>query len=405
MPSWKAGLVSQGVGNGTRIFEVGHGTQAPDEDDVLTCTLSEFLDIDEAEDESAQLQLREEAVRRLTFVDEQGRTPLIRAVENKDEAEVRELVRESILYAVGLNELDRNTRTALMYAAMKDQESIVSVLLDGFRESGDDVFVGDKYECSAIFYAANFSNRNPLRLLIEYARTLESSFGHVDRKGRTLLNCLSNGFDEASYRQLVDAMRLNGGNFNTVDADGKSALDWALHWNNAVFVNELLRAGADVSENQMGTVLGVMGCLGGTSPMVEAVSQGHSGVLNALILRRNADEEATMKALNTMWPEVEATDLAALMKVAAQDGCRNVLVWLAHRMTRDAVGEAGQEAREEALNTAMLEAAARGFSDLVADTIQLGAQSSAVDHAGRSASNYAVQYGSRRLFYALFPGA
>lgn len=314
-------------------------------------------------------------------------TKLTDAARTQDTAEVRRLLAEG----ANPNAKDKNGRTPLMEASSGGYTDTVRVLLD----KGADVNATDMVGWSALFWAA-FSRR------METLRTLVAKGADVnlkDNEGRTALIWAASSGDTDTVRALLE----KGANVNAKDGHGWTALMNAADLGHKDTVRALLEKGADVR---------VRGNDGSTA---QALAEKYKYTDIVALLRNAARGPAdknpsgvtggkpTVAAGNpdgtsgsapgskkpTTPPNVASTPTTAgvpksemlnqkLLKAAGAGDTAEVL-----SLIREGAGVNARGATYG--NTALMDAAARGYTDTVRALLDKGGEVDATDNAGRTA--------------------
>ena len=171
--------------------------------------------------------------------------------------------------------------------------------------------------------------------------------------------------DDAAAQALVQ----DGADVNVPQADGTTALHWAVRRDHVDLVDRLLKAGADANAANRYTV----------TPLALAATNGNAAIVGKLLGAGAAVNAATpygetplMTAARTGNPEVVARLVAAGADVNAREGWREqtALMWAAaegNATAAEALIEAGADvtARSEAEMTALLFAARASDIDTV----------------------------------------
>ena len=151
--------------------------------------------------------------------DENGVTPLMKAVESHRPEAVRTLLQRG----ADVNAQDNGGNTALMQAAQWGSPSVIKALLD----RGATVDVKNKHSANdngggvtALMWAARYGHAEAVNLLIDHGASL--TLGDNGGHGGALFWSGSYGEAETT-KALID----RGAPVNAVDKDGKTALYWA----------------------------------------------------------------------------------------------------------------------------------------------------------------------------------
>ena len=171
--------------------------------------------------------------------------------------------------------------------------------------------------------------------------------------------------DAAEQRDWISVRQLlgTGIDVNAGQADGTTALHWAVYHDDTETVGLLVRAGANVNAvNRYGV-----------PPLTQACTNGNSAIVN-LLLKAGADANATMK------------------------GGESVLMWAARSGDLESVKVllergAKPESRERLGQTALMWAAAEGHTAVVRALIDAGADINATLDSGFKAFFFAVRGG------------
>lgn len=152
---------------------------------------------------------------------------------------------------------------------------------------------------------------------------------------------------DAAQRQDVAAVKAliaEGADLNAAQADGMTALHWAVYHDDFSTTEELVKAGADVkAANRYGVTPLSLGCVNGNTKIVE------------LLLSHGADVDATLPGGET-----------ALMTAARTGKTGPVKALLDHKANVNAKERTGQ--------TAIMWAAAEGHAEVVKLLIEAGAE-------------------------------
>lgn len=152
-------------------------------------------------------------------------TPLHKAVEEVNEAEVHRLVEDGS----DINALDQSGKTALHLATKIGRLSLVKYLV----EHGADLYLKDKAHKSPLVYAIEKNHIKVIVYLtkqIRVKKTLENEdIFEAVKKGKVK--------EVKEYLKIVD--------LNTVDQDGKTLLHLACEYNQEAIVRMLLNLGID----------------------------------------------------------------------------------------------------------------------------------------------------------------
>jgi ankyrin repeat protein len=179
--------------------------------------------------------------------------------------------------------------------------------------------------------------------------------------------------DAAEQQQGAELRKLlqQRGDVNASQADGMTALHWAVWHDDAETVRLLIKAGADVkAANRYGVTPLVLACQNGSGEIVE------------LLLAAGADPNAGLRGGETP------------LLIAARTGrLRPVEVLLAHGAKVDARERKGQ--------TALMWAAAEGHTPVVEALLKAGANLNEKLPSGFTALTFAVRQGNTRAALAL----
>lgn len=179
--------------------------------------------------------------------------------------------------------------------------------------------------------------------------------------------------DAAEQQQGAELWKLlqQRGDVNASQADGMTALHWAVWHDDAETARLLIKAGADVkAANRYGVTPLVLACQNGSGEIVE------------LLLAAGADPNAGLRGGETP------------LLIAARTGrLRPVEVLLAHGAKVDARERKGQ--------TALMWAAAEGHTPVVEALLKTGADLNAKLPSGFTALTFAVRQGKTRAALAL----
>jgi ankyrin repeat protein len=314
-------------------------------------------------------------------------TKLTDAARSRDTAEVRKLLEDG----ANPNAKDKNGRTPLMEASSGGYTDTVRVLL----EKGADVNATDMVGWSALFWAA-FSRRT------ETLRTLVAKGADVnlkDNEGRTALIWAAS----SGYTDTVRALLEKGASVNAKDSHGWTALMNAADLGQKETVRALLERGADVR---------VRGNDGSTAQSL-AEKYKYSDIVALL---KHATREPADKGPSDANASKPAGDSAnssgtrlppsgskrpptsgnpvnplptnaqsksellnqKLLKAAGAGDTAEVL-----SLIREGAGVNARGATYG--NTALMDAAARGYTDTVRALLDKGGDVDATDNAGRTA--------------------
>lgn len=180
--------------------------------------------------------------------------------------------------------------------------------------------------------------------------------------------------DEAAFRSLLDL----GVDTNATEADGATALHWAVYRDNADMVSALLQAGADPSANNRY----------GVAPLSLAAQNGNARILE-LLLDAGADPDTAMGDDETALMTAARTGVATAVRVLLERGAdvnareswrgQTALMWAAAEGNLDAATAllehgADVSARSNAGFTPLLFAAREGRVELLRPLLRAGAQ-------------------------------
>lgn len=174
--------------------------------------------------------------------------------------------------------------------------------------------------------------------------------------------------DVATFRSLLDL----GVDVNATEADGATAMHWAVHRDNAEMVGALLKAGADPSANNRY----------GVAPLSLAAQNGNASTLQ-LLLEAGADPNTAMGDNETALLTAARTGVAAAVAVLIEHG---------------ADVNASESWRGQ---TALMWAAAEGNLEAALVLLENGAEVSARSLAGFSPLLFAAREGRVQLLQPL----
>lgn len=201
-------------------------------------------------------------------VGEDGKTPLTRAIAEKQENIVKLLVDSG---RVDVNTQDKGGYTPLSTAITEKQENIVKLLI----ESGNvHVNAKDGYGHSPLSRAISENQENMVNLLL---KTDQINVNAKTTEGFTpLLYCVKKSRDG-----IVKALLDKGGvSVDEVTRTGQTALSWAAEWGQKTVVGYLLNEpviNVNSEDNQ------------GRTPLFFAVDEGHDEIVNLLLERDGLD--------------------------------------------------------------------------------------------------------------------
>jgi len=160
--------------------------------------------------------------------DEDGMTPLLRAVSQGQTKSVRELCDD---YEVDTLAKDDLGRTVLHVAAQQGEPGLFRFLLHRSGVQIDAVDAGGK---TPLFYAAQYERAALLKCLLHLH---DASFDIRDRSGRT---ALSHACEHNSYRALELLLEV-GAEFTSKDHSGKTPLHHAMKVGNFAVIKRLVK--------------------------------------------------------------------------------------------------------------------------------------------------------------------
>ena len=170
----------------------------------------------------------------------------------------------------------------------------------------------------------------------------------------------------------IDVLLQEGVDVNIPQADGATALAWAVHWNDHDLTRRLLVAGADVNAaNDYGVTPLALACLNRSLAMVERLLAAGADP----ILAQAHGETPLMTSARTGHPDIAARLIASGADVNAR--------------------AAGSE------QTALMWAAAGGHTEVVEALIAAGADVHALTEGGFTALFFAAQQGATGAVHAL----
>ena len=314
-------------------------------------------------------------------------TTLTDAARSRDTAEVRKLLADG----ANPNAKDKNGRTPLMEASSGGYTDTVRVLL----ENGADVNATDMVGWTALFWAAFSRRTDTLRALVAKGADVNAR----DNEGRTALIWAAS----SGYTDTVRALLEKGASVNAKDSHGWTALMNAADLGQKDTVRALLDKGADVHvRGKDGSTAQTLAEKYNYSDIVALLKSATRGPLD-----KNPNDTSggkpTAPSGNSAGTSVPtpglkkpitpsnpvspppATTLSKsemlnqkLLKAAGAGDTAEVL-----SLIREGAGVNARGATYG--NTALMDAAARGYTDTVRALLDKGGEVDATDNAGRTA--------------------
>ncbi|CZR58736.1 uncharacterized protein PAC_08628 [Phialocephala subalpina] len=305
---------------------------------------------------------------------------------------LKNVSREKVERLLYLNKKDDRKRTALIWAALKGNETLVQLLL----EKGADIEANDNDGKTALLWVTLLGKENLVQLLLEKGADIEAK----NSDGRTALLLVALLGNEA----IVQLLLKEGADIEAKDNDGRTALLRAALLGNEAAVLLLLEKGADIEakDNDGRTALLNMALLG-----KEALVQ--------LLLEKGADIEAKGNDGRTALLNMALLGKEALVQLLLEKGAdieakdsnkRTALLWAAslgketlmQLLLKDG---ADIEAKDNNGRTALLRAALLGNETIVQLLLEKGADIEANDNDGSTALLRAASLGNEAIVQLL----
>ena len=313
-------------------------------------------------------------------VNRDEKTALIFAASKGSVEAVKALIRAG----ADVNAVNKDEKTALMFATSKGYVEAVKALI----EAGADVNAVDKYGNTALMFATIKGSIEAVKALIEAGADVNA----VNKDGTTaLMFATSRGYVEA-VKALIEA----GADVNAVNKYGNTALMSATRKGSVEAVKALIEAGADVNAVNKD----------GTTALMSATSEGSVEAVKALI-EAGADVNAVNKdgttALMSATSEGSVEAVKALIEAGADVNAVNkdgttALMSATSEGSVEAVkalieAEADVNAVDEYGTTALMFATIKGYVEAVKALIEAEADVNAVDKYGATALMAATSEG------------
>ncbi|OLP96723.1 Ankyrin repeat domain-containing protein 50 [Symbiodinium microadriaticum] len=219
--------------------------------------------------------------------DSSGRSAVYYAAMKENAAAVQQLIEagadsEELESVVDLESCNEMGRTPLVQACIKNAPEVITALL----AARADVNIKDSSGRSAVYYAAMKENAAAVQQLIEAGADSEELESVVDLEscnemGRTPLvqACIKNA------PEVITALLAARADVNIKDSSGRSAVYYAAMKENAAAVQQLIEAGADSEELE--SVVDLESCNEmGRTPLVQACIKNAPEVITALLAAR-----------------------------------------------------------------------------------------------------------------------
>jgi ankyrin repeat protein len=201
--------------------------------------------------------------------DQVGRTPLLRASKNGQEAVVKLLFQQH----ANVETEDQIGRTPLSWAAQNGHKAVVHLLL----QQGANVERKDQIGRTPLSWAAQNGQEAIIHLLLQQGANVQAE----DQAGRTPLSWAAENGQEAVVHLLLQ----QGANVETEDRAGCTPLSWAAQNGQEAVVHLLIQQGAIVErEDQIGR-----------TPLSWAAQNGQVAVVQ-LLLQQGANAQAEDQA-------------------------------------------------------------------------------------------------------------
>lgn len=151
-----------------------------------------------------------------------------------------DVLRKLLTYNPNINWQNENGQTALFYAVSNKKVEIIDILI----EAGADIDVVDKEGRDLLLYSSLMNKTEAVRKFIELGFDINST----DNTGKTFYSLMSSfGYSANEYKKMFDEFDKLGGNINTQDESGKTALMYSIINLNYEAFELLLNFGANTS--------------------------------------------------------------------------------------------------------------------------------------------------------------
>jgi ankyrin repeat protein len=271
-------------------------------------------------------------------------TPLLQAAQNGNDLSIRYLIGEDCRIPnsenLDLNEWNSDRLTPLSLAAIAGHESAVLTLL---RNGAKDRGTGALTNRDLLSWVAGHGMTEALRLLLGTPEILVDS---LDEFHRTPLSWASGNGHLDVVTQLLDSTGQTTPvvNVNSVDRKKRTPLSWAAAAGHEVVVKILLKYGADPTIKSEG----------GKSPVVWAVTEGHTKVFSALVDNCGLKDEDMVD--NSRNP---------LLALAAENGKTEIVKLLLEHSSSAINNPNTPKKLDGHIETPLMLAAKNGYEDIV----------------------------------------
>ncbi|EAY09498.1 KIAA1223 protein, putative [Trichomonas vaginalis G3] len=131
---------------------------------------------------------------------------------------------------------DKYERTAIHYAALTNNKETSNLLIS----HGANVNESDKYGKTALHYTAENNFKETAEILISH----DANINEKDKYGQTALHLAIN----ANHKEVAELLVSHGANTNEKDEQGKTALHYAAEYNRKELAELLISHGANINE-------------------------------------------------------------------------------------------------------------------------------------------------------------
>ncbi|KAM0511528.1 hypothetical protein ACHAPE_009781 [Trichoderma viride] len=294
---------------------------------------------------------------------------------------------------VDVNLADKKGRTALHWAAVRDNFEMVQYLL----KQGASLEIRDDEGYTPALYAAMNGIKSIVETLLDHGADLE----YADQRGRTMLSWAASSGCERTTQLLLD----RGASIETVDKEGRTPLFLAADVNHVKTVKVLIDRGANVN------------CTDGElSPLLFAAGHGNSQMVG-LLLKAGASTKFTT-------PREQTPLILAVMSRGAS-AFESVCTLLDHGANMEATDKYGKtalhcavskgekflrllaskganlDARDSFGRNLLMRATIDGRSDYIHALIEVGLKVNDQDAAGMTALHHAVINQARKSMLLL----